>query len=216
MTELDGNLLIQPKDPRHLVIDDSRFEAWDWDGVDLTKESYWKEGIRREDSVQWKVAQHFTQGGFEIVFDDDSAGEAADLVCLKEEDDRIRLALIHCKYSGATTAGERIKDVVEVSSQAVRSAKWKWRFAELGKHLIGREDRLRTPDRPTRFLTGTAARLNELIRINRFKPVHAEILIAQPGISKSRRSDDQNMVLAAAVAYLKETIGCDMDILCSE
>jgi hypothetical protein len=39
-----------------------------------------------------------------VVFDDDSAGEAADLVCLKEEVDHVRLALVHCKFSGGQTA----------------------------------------------------------------------------------------------------------------
>ncbi|PPC74209.1 type III restriction endonuclease subunit R [Pokkaliibacter plantistimulans] len=215
LSELDGNMLIEPKDPRHLEIGEERFEAWDWAGVDITKESYWKDGIARADSIQWKAAQHFIQGDFDIVFDDDGAGEAADLVCLKEEDNCIRLALIHCKYSGGDTAGERVKDVVEVCSQAVRSAKWKWRFSELGKHIQRREDRLRSLHRPTRYLAGNGVKLNELIKTARFKPIEAEILIIQPGLSAGNRTADQNLVLAAAVAYLKETIGCDMDIVCS-
>jgi len=33
---------------------------------------------------------------------------------LKEEEASIRLALVHCKFSGNSEAGERIKDVVEV------------------------------------------------------------------------------------------------------
>lgn len=216
LSELDGNMLIEPKDPRHLEIGEERFEAWDWAGVDITKESYWKDGIARADAVQWKVAQHFIQGDFDIVFDDDGAGEAADLVCLKEEGSRIRLALIHCKYAGGDTPGERVKDVVEVCSQAVRSAKWKWRFSELGKHLQRREDRLRSLYRPTRYLAGNGVRLNDLIKTARFKPIEAEILIVQPGLSVGNRTADQNLVLAAAVAYLKETIGCDMDIVCSD
>ncbi|MDH1659877.1 DEAD/DEAH box helicase family protein [Stenotrophomonas sp. GD03777] len=215
LCELDGNLLIRPQDPRHLVIDDSRFESWDWTGVDITKESMWKNGALRQDSIQWKAARHFIDGGFEVVFDDDAAGEAADLVCLKEEDDSIRLALIHCKFSGNAAAGERIKDVVEVCSQAIRSAKWKWRFADLGKHLLHREDRLRLENRLTRFLEGGAVDLNRIVRASRFKPVEVEVLVVQPGISAAARSDDQNMVLASAAAYLKETIGCDLDIVCS-
>ena len=75
MTELDGNMLIQPQDPRNLQIGEERFEAWDWTGVDLTKESYWKDDLARVDSVQWKAAQHFIQGGFGTVFDDDGAGD---------------------------------------------------------------------------------------------------------------------------------------------
>lgn len=215
LCELDGNLLIRPQDPRYLVIDDSRFEPWDWAGVDITKESMWKDGALRHDSVQWKAAQHFINGGFEVVFDDDSAGEAADLVCLREESACIRMTLVHCKFSGAGAVGERIKDVVEVCSQAVRSAKWKWRFVDLGKHLLRREDRLRNDQRATRFLAGTAIELNRIMRASRFKPVEAGVLIVQPGISASTRSDDQNLVLGAAAGYLKETIGCDLDIVCS-
>lgn len=216
LTELDGNMLIEPRDPRHLEISSERFETWDWTDVDFTKESYWKEGVTRPDSIQWKAAQHFVQGDFEVVFDDDSAGEAADLICLKEENDRIRLALIHCKYAGGKTPGERIKDVVEVCSQAVRSAKWKWRFSELGKHIQRREERLGSILRPTRYIAGNGLVLINLMKSARFKPIEAEIIIVQPGLSAARRTDDQNMVLAAAAAYLKETIGCDMDIVCSE
>lgn len=216
LSELDGNLLIRPQDPRHLTIDDSRFEPWGWADVDVKKESMWKNGVLRKDSVQWKAARHFIDGGFEVVFDDDSAGEAADLVCMREDESSIRLALVHCKFSGGSGAGERIKDVVEVCSQAVRSAKWKWRFVDLGKHLLRREDRLRITGRDTRFLAGSAIDLNRIVRASRFKPVEAEVLIVQPGISATARSDDQNIVLGAAVGYLKETIGCDLDIICSE
>ncbi|HCH7783170.1 Superfamily II DNA or RNA helicase [Pseudomonas aeruginosa] len=215
LSELDGNLLIQPRNPRELILDAAQFEPWDWTGFDLTKESYWKDGVGREDSIQWKVAQAYMDGNFDVVFDDDSAGEAADLVCLKEEGDVIRLAMIHCKFSGASTKGERIKDAVEVCSQAVRSAKWKWRFTDLCRHLLGREERLKTLARPTRFFQGNAARLSELLRQSRFKSIVAEVLIAQPGISVASRSEDQDMVIAAAMVYLKETIGCDLQIICS-
>ncbi|MNH23843.1 hypothetical protein D3C79_837550 [compost metagenome] len=154
-------------------------------------------------------------GGFDIVFDDDSAGEAADLVCIKEEETVIRLSLIHCKFSGAATSGQRIKDAVEVCSQAVRSAKWKWKFADLCRHILGREERLRSADRPTRFFQGSSMRLNDILRQSRFKAIEAEVLIAQPGISASARSEDQDMVIAAAMVYLKETIGCDLQVICS-
>lgn len=215
LSELDGNLLIEPRNPRELILNPAQFEAWDWGPTDLTKESYWKDGVGRQESIQWRAAQAFMDGGFDIVFDDDSAGEAADLVCMKEENSLIRLSLIHCKFSGASTPGERIKDVVEVCSQAVRSAKWKWKFADLCRHLQGREERLRSPERATRFFQGSPARLNDILRQSRFKSIEAEVLIVQPGISASARSDDQDMVIAAAMIYLKETIGCDLQIICS-
>jgi hypothetical protein len=138
LRELDGNHLIGPQNPQDLTIGDDRFEAWSWHGVDFTKESIWKDGSRRVESIQWHVAKHYTDAGFDVVFDDDASGEAADLICLKEEDDHIRIAFVHCKFSGGTTAGERVKDVVEVCSQAVRCAKWNGRFPQLCHHLKNR------------------------------------------------------------------------------
>lgn len=215
LCELDGNMLIRPQQPQELIISDDRFEAWDWDGVNICQESIWKDGAQRRNSIQWRAAQHYIDGGFDVVFDDDSAGEAADLVCLKDEIDHIRLALIHCKFSGNQTAGERVKDVVEVCSQAVRSAKWKWRFRDLIRHLLGREQHVGNTTRPSRFLSGRAADLNHFVKLSRFKEIRAEILIVQPGISKSERTPDQNLVLASAFSYLKETIAVDMDVICS-
>ena len=43
----------------------------------------------------------------------------------------------------------------------------------------------------------------------RFRTLLAEILIAQSGLSMTKRTRDKNMVLAAAVTYLKDTIDCD-------
>ena len=217
LSELDGNLLIRPQNPQELEFPIERFEAWDWTGVDITKESIWKDGNQRTNSIQWKTAQHFINNGFEIVFDDDDAGEAADLVCFKNEPDHIRLVLLHCKFTTAATPGERVKDVVEVSSQAVRSAKWKWKFRDLCKHLNDREKQTlsSTGGRTTRFLEGQSSDLNKYLKLSRFKEIRPEILIVQPGLSQANITPDQTAVLASAYNYLKETIGVDLDIICS-
>src|SRR5260370_41418464 len=76
-------------------------------------------------------------------------------------------------------ARRMVKDVVEVSSQAVRSTKWNW-IRDLCRHIIGREKRLATEARPTRFLAGAAADLNRILRVSRFKEIRPEILIVQP------------------------------------
>ncbi len=215
LSELDGNLLIRPQNTQEMIFPGERLEAWDWSGVDITKESIWKHGARRANSIQERTAQHFTDGGFEVVFDDDDAGEAADLICLKEEDEHIRLALIHCKFTQAATPGERVKDVVEVCSQAVRSAKWKGKFRDLSRHMIAREKRSANTGRSTRFFSGQVADLNKYLRISRFKPIKPEISIVQPGLSQSKITPDQTAVLASAYSYLKETIGADLDVVCS-
>lgn len=215
LSELDGNLLIRPQNTQELVFPNERFEAWDWEGVDLTKESIWKNGSQREDSIQWRAAQQFISGDFDVVFDDDSSGEAADLVCFKEEDDHIRLALVHCKFTKGQTVGERVSDVVEVSSQAIRSAKWKWKFKDLCRHVLEREKRLLSTERPTRFLAGQTSDMNKFVKVSRFKEIRPEIIIVQPGLSVVNHTAEQTAVLAAAHSYLKETIGVDLDVICS-
>lgn len=217
LSELDGNLLIKPQSTQDFVFPDECFETWDWTGVDITKESIWKNGGQREDSIEWKTAQHFINGGFDVVFDDDSAGEAADLVCFKEEEDHIRLALIHCKFTRGSTAGERVEDVVEVCSQAIRSAKWKWKFKDLCRHVTDREKRLTQSQsgRTTRFQKGQPGDLNKFAKASRFKEIRPEIIIVQPGISQASYTSEQKAILAAAHSYLKETIGVDLEVICS-
>ena len=165
--------------------------------------------------TQWRVAQEYINGGFDIVFDDDGSGEAADLVCIKIEEDSIRLALVHCKFSGAEVSGKRVKDVVEVSSQAVRSARWPGRFKNLIKHLENREKKRATLGR-TIYLAGGRKELNMANKTERFLRIHPEIVIVQPGVSKASITDDQSVVLGAAAEYLKQTLGVELSVICSE
>jgi len=216
LSELDGNLILRPTNPIDLTLANERLEAWDWSNVDITKESIWKDGAAREDSIQWAVAEKYKAGGYSVVFDDDGAGEAADLVCFKEETDHIKLALIHCKFSGSGSAGKRVKDVVEVSSQAIRSAKWPGRFKRLIRHLKSRNtNKVRSQGRNL-FLHGASSDLIRLGKAERFKEVRPEIIIVQPGLSQKNMTDDQKIVLAAAVDYLKQTLGIDLDVICSD
>jgi superfamily II DNA or RNA helicase len=215
LSELDGNLLVRPHDPGDLVLPTERFEAWDWDDIDVSKESIWRDGVLRKDSIQWRTARHFVEGEFDVVFDDDGPGEAADLVCLKEEDDHIRLVLAHCKFASGEAGAARVQDVSEVCNQAVRSSKWKWKFRDLCMHVIGREKRLANEARPTRFLAGEARDVNRFVRVSRFKEIRPEIIIVQPGLSLSAPTADQRAILAAAHSFLKETIGSDLDVICS-
>jgi len=95
----------------------------------------------------------------------------------------------------------------------VRSAKWKWKFEDLGKHLIARQERAAFEGVNSRYLQGTPTRMQSIVRANRLKPVLPEIYIVQPGLLVDARTVDQEMVLAAASAYLKQTIGCTLKII---
>jgi hypothetical protein len=97
----------------------------------------------------------------------------------------------------------------------LQAMKWKWKFLDLCRHLAVREGKLREQGRATRFLAGNLSAVNRMARVSRFKESKPEIMIVQPGLSKQDRTKDQSAVLAAAVSYLKETIGVDLDVLCS-
>jgi superfamily II DNA or RNA helicase len=215
LSELDGNLLIKPQGIQALKFPLDRFDIWDWNGIDINKESIWKNGNQRKDSIQWHVANHFIGEKFQIVFDDDAPGEASDLICLKEENEFIRLVLIHCKFTGGSEPGERVKDVEEVCSQAIRSAKWKWKFLDLCRHILGREKRLMKSGRSTRFLQGHPIDLNKFMKVSKSKEIKPEIIIVQPGLSSNNHTPDQVAILASTYSFLKETIGVDLKVICS-
>ncbi|MCG8323626.1 MAG: DEAD/DEAH box helicase family protein [Cytophagales bacterium] len=216
LSELDGNIILKSEDAGTVVIPNGRLVVWDWKNVDITKESIWKNGKVRKDSIQWEVAQKFINKGFSLVYDDDDTGEAADLICIKEESDIIKLVLIHCKFSGDSKTGKRVKDIVEVSSQAVRSARWPGKPKELIKHIKIREKRhLNNPNR-SGFLAGDSGLLNSLQKSIRFKEIKPEIVIVQPGLSKSKLTRGQSVILGATDSYLKQTVNIDLVVLCSE
>lgn len=215
LSEMNGSLLFAPENIQEPVIGDEHFEVWNWDETNIKVESLWRDGERRENSIQERVADHYIANGFEVVFDDDDAGEAADLVCLKEEDDCIRLALIHCKFSHGASVGTRVSDVVEVAAQASRSEKRVYKFKELCRHLLRRNKEMPRPNGFSRFLKGNDRIVSRFEKLSRFKTVAAEIVIVQPGLSFSRRTHDQTVVLAAAQSFLKQTVDVDLEIICN-
>jgi len=53
------------------------------------------------------------------------------------------------------------------------------------------------------------------VKVSRFKEIRPEVIIVQPGISRDGHSPDQTAILASAHSYLKETVGVDLDVICS-
>lgn len=215
LSELDGHLLIKPEETPELSFPADRFAVWDWDGIDVTRESLWRDGAAHEDTVQAHAARHFIDAGYDVVFDDDAAGEAADLICFKMDDETIHFALVHCKFS-VNVGGARLEDAVEVCSQAVRSGRWLWKFKELCRHITKREQRIRSDIRPSRFLHGGTQEMNNILRASRFKEIQGQIVIVQPGISRANHSDRQATILAAAHSFLMDTVGVPLDVVCAE
>ena len=129
-TMIDGDLFPIANTP---PIASDELEAWNWDGVDIKVESQGYD--KRPDSIQRKVIDQTAAGiwgqEYDIVFDDDDPGEAADVVGIRIDGSRLYVHLIHCKFSKERAPGARIGDLYEVCGQAQKSIRWRSRPVDL-------------------------------------------------------------------------------------
>lgn len=102
------------------AFDRDKFVCLPWTGVNPRVESQGRD--RKPESIQHYVSRYVQEHiTFDVLVDDDGAGEIADLVGRRESDRELFVTLIHCQYSSAATAGARVVDLYEVCGQAVRS-----------------------------------------------------------------------------------------------
>lgn len=221
----DGAFLIYnelfeaPHSTPRTPFDPNRIHTWNWSGTDLTKESQKTE--KRSDSIQYKVIQALKASGhdpqYDIIFDDDASGEAADIVAIKTAGgERLLVHLFHCKFSKEADPGARVKDLYEVCGQAQRSAYWKANVRGLLGHLRRREaNRMRSTTPVSRFEVGDMAKLAEIIREAPFLDPEFTVFVVQPGVSKAEVTTGQQDLLAATELYLMETYCVGLEVIAS-
>lgn len=211
--EINGGLMHSPPTNIQYTIELSRVEAWDWADVDRTKESLWKNGVRRSKTVQGYVLQTLATRKNAIVFDDDDAGETADVVEIVDHEEEIIVRFYHCKFSQSDFAGDRAKDLYEVCGQAVRSTRWHYDPENFLNHLQRRAAASGLNGRLTRFEKGSEKELIQLKRKVRQVRVRYEVAIAQPGISRSKLTSETATILGAASNFLLEMTGAPLAII---
>lgn len=211
---LEGCELLTPKDQLN-DFDLNQAEALSWTGIDIRKESFLKNGMQRHDSIQAFAIRKCIAEGFQIVFDDDGSNEIADIVAVRDVGNQLTIRLVHCKYSAADDAGARVKDVVEVSSQAVKNAAWFWNMERLGKRMFLR-NRDRTTTGFSRFISGSPDLMKKVLRLTELsaKPIR-EVIVVQPGTSKAAITPQITTLLGSADSYLRMAAGCPLTLWCS-
>lgn len=214
-SEVEGGLLKSPRDKLVHTLDLTLLEPWDWTGVSLEVESMWKNGTRRTHSIQERVMSALSGQANSIVFDDDDAGESADVIEVVERSDEILFRFYHCKYSGAPQPGERAKDLYEVCGQAVRSTRWHSNPAGLVDHLHRRSLPAGRNGRTSRFAKGDERSLVQLKRKVRQLRCRYEVLVVQPGIAKAKLEPETSSVLGAASHFLLEMTGAPLRAIVS-
>ena len=156
----DGDFLIfnelfkPPRGEDRILFDLEQIETRDWSDTDLNTESQGLEKNPR--SIQRAVIEELLarEPAFDIVFDDDGAGEIADVVAIRKHDRRLIVELFHCKYAHGATAGNRVADLYEVCGQAQKSVRWRDYPIRLLKRIRKRENDRMVVGNPSRFERG--------------------------------------------------------------
>jgi superfamily II DNA or RNA helicase len=202
-SELSGSKYTVPIKERE-QFERAHILSWDWTGTNIQKESQKTE--KRKESVQYRVINEIKNGDYDVIFDDDASGEAADVVAIKVNDrDRIiNVELYHCKFSGAEAAGARVDDLYEVCGQSQKSVRWYEHPRELFLHLLRREEKRLDEEKVTRIENGSSDDIDEIAEKSLVYKTELHIFIVQPGLSKSKASLAQLDLLSVTENYLKD------------
>lgn len=203
-SSLCGNKFTFPME-REEPFDKDRIQVWDWTDVDIEKES---QGVtKRVDSVQFRVIQELKKKDFDVVFDDDSSGESADVVAIKVDDEKkvIQVDFYHLKFSGEAYAGYRIDDLYQLCGQAQKSIRWMIKPEELFLHLLRREEKRLDEGKPSRIEVGDSDVIEGILEKSYIYKTYISIYAVQPGLSKTKVSVDQLELLSVTDSFLRET-----------
>ena len=201
-SQLSGNILLKPQEALGDTFDRNLIQTLDWTGIDITKESQWKNGAIRRDSVQHRFIAHLETGSATFIIDDDDTGESADIISIEELDDRIIVYLWHCKYSSGNEPGHRFSDLYEVCGQAQKCVKWTWDLRKLINHLMRRETKHKR-GRASRFIRGSLADLVTLRKNARRKFIDYRVGIVQPGLSKTNLPAEKLALLGSTNSFVQ-------------
>ncbi|MBS9783298.1 MAG: DEAD/DEAH box helicase family protein [Pasteurella sp.] len=190
--------------------------TWDWSGVDLSKESQ-KVSPLEKDSIQYHVIQKLKKDNYDIIYDDDGSGEIADVITIKEYNDKIAIELYHLKYAKSGNINKRIDNFYEVCGQAQKSVHWKHeKGSKFFEHLLKRKSKASNGKERSRIEQGTEQDLERLLRISKnSKPMVFDIYIVQPSLSKLDVSNDIMMLLGVTDNYLKDIAGINLQVIVS-
>lgn len=196
--------------PFDLKADDfpsERLEAVDWNGVDLGQESMGKSN--KKDTVQYRSFE-VLEAEHDVVFNDDGAGEAADLVGLKDvSEDEIRLTLIHCKYASDGKVSGQIANLYEVCGQAQKSIVVKHEgLPKLATSLRKRHEKW-AKQGASRLLKGDLKKLSYFVEKSRKAKLSFGVVIVQPSVSEATYSPAMAKLLANTELFLKRTTEAD-------
>jgi hypothetical protein len=220
-SSLEGNRYVELR-RTPAMYDVARIQTLDWTGTDIHRESQGTE--KDQASVQARMIRGLRARGYAVVFDDDSSGEAADIVAIRivgtgAEPTSVEVEFYHCKFAHGAAPGARIDDLYDVCGQTQKSIAWASspeKKTDLFTHLLQREAKRQEENKPTRLEVGTTEDLLIVREMSRLLPVNFRLHIVQPGLSKQAASPDQLMLLSVTENYLFEMYQLSFGVIASE
>jgi hypothetical protein len=190
-----------------------RIETLDWSKANIRVESQGPE--KRADSIQRRVINALLADSeaYDLVFDDDGAGEIADVVSIRVTEGLVQVTLHHCKYSSADTPGARVKALYEVCGQAQKSARWRDRPKRMFTHMLKREKLRLDKGQNSRFEQGNAAFLKKLKASWQDYRYEYDVRIVQPALSRAAITEEGLHLLAGVETYLMETRAMKLQVI---
>jgi superfamily II DNA or RNA helicase len=216
---LENNVYVDASHYRYSPFDIGRIVTWQWPGINIKKESQYKKKdgaiTHRAYSIQAHVISELKKQAFDIIFDDDDAGEAADVITFKVVSGRINLEFYHCKFSIEDTPGGRIDDFYVVCGQTQKSINWRNKIFDLIDHMLRRDSLRLQLGHPTRFEIGTKEKLADIRHTAEVLPAVYKMYIVQPGLDKGSVSESILQILGSTQGYLKDTYNLELEVISS-
>ena len=195
-----------------------------WDNINLSKESMWKNGILRTDSIQYAIVEELkTSSKYSVIINDDGAGEIADIIAISPPsetsgNESISIELYHLKYATEGKPSSQIKNLYEVCGQAQKSSRWKLKCDNdawiLFRHIQHREERFQeVHPESTRIVYGDIDEILKLKRYSKSLKYKFKIIIVQPGIDSKNITNEMRAVLACTESYLDEVACIPLEII---
>ena len=210
---MEGNLITKLHDKIPECFDKENILKINWTGIDIRKESQTKE--KYEDSIQYRVIELLKRKNkYSVIFNDDGAGEIADIIAIEELDNYVNIEFYHCKYSKDDKPGRRVEDLYEVCGQCQKSIKWKSNLQKMIDRMLLRESRA-LDNNYSRIEIGSIEELYKIKQLLRIKKVNLFINIVQPGVDSSIISKEMYYLLCSTQSFLLDTYGVKLYLLCS-
>lgn len=191
-----------------LLLEKSCLEVWDWAGLGINIQSE----FGQEDSIHEKLVEKLVEeDDADVIIYDHGPSEIADIVTFKRTNQTVEVNMYHVKGSSSRYPGNRVDEVYEVCGQVVKSVIFSNHRDSLRRkvrqRVLGREDR--------KFKKGDFHTVDDIF--SEQIPIRVQMIIVQPGITKTGVADRILSILAACDSFiLKMGNFSQVKILCSD